>query len=424
LVPHGAVRAYVMGDRGAANEPATAEEIRRMGEIVAEAIRSGAAGFSTTRTVLHRAKDGELAAGTTASPDELLGIGDAMGLAGAGVFEMASDMVVPADEFRWMTELSQRSGRTVTFNCLQSDVWPEQWRELLELSDRAGDVGAHIVPQVAGRPACLLFGLESSLHPFIANPSYRRIADLPLAERVAAMRNPDVREAILTETVDIGEFGNYLLTSFHKMFPLGDPPDYEPAPELSVAAIAERTGRRPADVVYDLLLQREGHELVYFPLLGYSHGDFGALEAMLDHPGTVLGLGDGGAHCGLLCDASLPSYMLTHWVRDRDRGERFSLERVVAMQTSETAALYGYGDRGVIAPGRRADVNVIDLDGLSLAPPEMVHDLPAGGRRLIQRAKGYGATVCNGVPVRLDDESTGERPGRLVRGTRPAPISR
>ncbi len=421
LVPHGAVRAYVMGERGASNEEATAEDVAAMAAIVGEAIRAGAAGFSTTRTVLHRAKDGQLAAGTTASPDELLGIGDAMGAAGGGVFELASDMVVPADEFAWMAELSRRSGRTVTFNCLQSDVWPEQWRELLQLSDEAAATGARIVPQVAGRPACLLFGLESSVHPFIANPTYRRIADLPLSERVARMRSPEVRDAILSEQADVGDFGNYLLRSFHKLFPLGDPPDYEPAPSASVAAIAEREGRPAAEVAYDLLLQRDGHELLYFPLLGYSHGDFGALQAMLDHPGTVLGLGDGGAHCGLLCDASLPTYMLTHWVRDRARGERFDLERVVAMQTSETAALYGYEDRGVLAPGFRADVNVIDLDGLRLAPPEMVHDLPAGGRRLVQRARGYGATLCAGVPVRLDDEPTGERPGRLVRGIRPAP---
>ncbi len=424
LVPHGAVRAYVMGERGASNEEATAADVAAMAEIVAEAIRAGAAGFSTTRTVLHRAKDGQLAAGTTAAPDELLGIGDAMGAAGGGVFELASDMVVPADEFAWMAELSRRSGRTVTFNCLQSDVWPEQWRELLRLSDEAAASGAHIVPQVAGRPACLLFGLESSVHPFIANPTYRRIADLPLDERVAHMRTPEVRAAILAEQIDVGGFANHLLRSFHKLFPLGDPPDYEPAPSASVAAIAERSGRPAAEVAYDLLLQRDGHELLYFPLLGYSHGDFGALQTMLEHPGTVLGLGDGGAHCGLLCDASLPSYMLTHWVRDRDRGARFGLERVVAMQTSETAALYGYGDRGVLAPGYRADVNVIDLDGLRLAPPEMVHDLPAGGRRLVQRAHGYGATLCAGVPVRLDDEPTGERPGRLLRGTRPTPVDR
>ena len=421
LVPHGAVRAYVMGDRGAANEDATAEDIAAMAEIVADAIRAGAAGFSTTRTVLHRAKDGELAAGTTASVDELLGIGDALGVAGAGVFELASDMVVPADEFAWMAELSRRTGRTVTFNCLQSDVWPEQWRELLDLSDEANASGAHIVPQVAGRPACLLFGLESSVHPFIKHPTYRALRGLPLAERVARMRTPEVRDAILSERVDADPFINYLLTSFHKLFPLGDPPDYEPGPDASVAAIAARSGRTPESVAYDLLLERDGHELLYFPLLGYSHGDFGAMQAMLERPGTVLGLGDGGAHCGLLCDASLPTYMLTHWVRDRDRGARFDLERAVAMQTSETAALYGFADRGVLAPGFRADVNVIDFDSLQLAPPEMVHDLPAGGRRLVQRVTGYDATICAGVPVRLADEATGERPGRLIRGTRPAP---
>jgi N-acyl-D-aspartate/D-glutamate deacylase len=183
----------------------------------------------------------------------------------------------------------------------------------------------------------------------------------------------------------------------------------------------ERLARRGGDRARTVLLERDGHELLYFPLLGYSHGDFGAMQAMLERPGTVLGLGDGGAHCGLLCDASLPTYMLTHWVRDRDRGERFDLERAVAMQTSETAALYGFADRGVLAPGYRADVNVIDFDALRLAPPEMVHDLPAGGRRLVQRVTGYDATICAGVPVRVADEGTGDRPGRLVRGTRPAP---
>jgi len=420
-VPHGAVRGYVMGDRGAANEEASASDISLMSKLVEESLRAGAVGFTTTRTVLHRAKDGELAAGTTAGADELIGIGEALGAAGAGVFGVASDMIDPAPEFAWMSEISRRTGRPVTFGCLQNDVRPEQWRELIDHAQRANAEGANIVPQVAGRPACLLFGFESSVHPFITHRAYREIADLPLPARVAELRTPERRAAILSEKVQRSGFGAYLLSSFGKLFPLGDPPDYEPAPEASVAAIAAREGRTPEEVTYDLMLGRGGTELLYFPLLGYSHGDFGAMREMLDRDDTVLGLGDGGAHCGVLCDASLPSYMLTHWARDRDRGDRFPLERVVAMQTSRTASLYGFDDRGVLAPGFRADLNVIDLDGLRIAPPEMVYDLPAGGRRLIQRASGYGATVVSGVPVRIDDESTGERPGGLIRGARPSP---
>ena len=417
-IPHGAVRGYVMGERGAANEPASAEDIALMSKLVEEGLRAGAVGFTTTRTVLHRAKDGELAAGTTAEVEELLGLGDALGAAGTGVFGVASDMIDPTPEFDWMIEISRRTGRPVTFGCLQNDVRPEQWRELLDRAADANAAGARIVPQVAGRPACLLFGFESSVHPFITHRAYREIAHLPLAERVAQLRTPERREAILSEEVTRSGFGAYLLSSFQKLFPLGDPPDYEPAPERSVAAIAAREGRRPEEVTYDLMLGRDGTELLYFPMLGYSHGDFEAMREMLDRDDTVLGLGDGGAHCGILCDASLPTYMLTHWSRDRDRGARFALEQVVAMQTSRTAALYGFDDRGVVAPGLRADLNVIDLDGLRLSPPEMVHDLPAGGRRLIQRATGFAATICAGEPVRLDDESTGSRPGRLVRSAR------
>ena len=417
-IPHGAVRGYVMGERGAANEPASAEDIALMSKLVEEGLRAGAVGFTTTRTVLHRAKDGELAAGTTAEVEELLGLGDALGAAGTGVFGVASDMIDPTPEFEWMIEISRRTGRPVTFGCLQNDVRPEQWRELLDRAADANAAGARIVPQVAGRPACLLFGFESSVHPFITHRAYREIAHLPLAERVAELRTPERREAILSEEVTRSGFGAYLLSSFQKLFPLGDPPDYEPAPERSVAAIAAREGRRPEEVTYDLMLGRDGTELLYFPMLGYSHGDFEAMREMLDRDDTVLGLGDGGAHCGILCDASLPTYMLTHWSRDRDRGARFTLEQVVAMQTSRTAALYGFDDRGVVAPGLRADLNVIDLDGLRLSPPEMVHDLPAGGRRLIQRATGFAATICAGEPVRLDDQSTGSRPGRLVRSAR------
>ncbi len=421
-VPHGALRAYVMGERGADNSEATAEEIAEMSKLTEEALEAGAVGFSTTRTLLHRAADGELAAGTTAHADELVGIGEALGRSGKGVFEVASDLFDLDGEFAWMSEVSRRSGRPVSFGCLQNDIQPEQWREYLARTEAANAEGANIIPQVAGRPACLLFGWGSTIHPFVTHSAYREIAELPLPERLERLRRPEVREAILSEEIDRSGFVGMVLTGFHKLFPLGDPPEYEPDPSTSVAAIAERDGIDPAAVAYDLMLGRDGTELLYFPLLGYSHGNFDALEEMLRHPGTVLGLGDGGAHCGVLCDASLPTYMLTHWVRDRDRGDRLSLEEAVAIQTRRTAELYGFGDRGLVAEGYRADLNVIDLDSLSIAPPEMVHDLPAGGRRLIQRASGYAATICAGVPVRIDDEPTGELPGRLVRGERPDPV--
>jgi N-acyl-D-aspartate/D-glutamate deacylase len=420
LVPHGPVRAYVMGERGGRNAEATPEEIARMGELVREAVEAGAVGFSTTRTLLHRAKDGELAAGTTASADELIGIGLAMGEAGAGVFELASDMFDPEGEFAWMATVSRESGRPVTFGCLQDDIRPEGWRRLIELSEQANAEGARIVPQVAGRPACLLLGFESTAHPFMFHKGYAPLAELPFAERIEQLRRPEVRDAILHESGDIEGIASFL-SNFRKLFPLGDPPEYEPAPENSVAAIAEREGRPANEVAYDLMLADDGHALLYFPLLGFSHGDFGALREMLVQPGTVLGLGDGGAHCGILCDASLPTYMLSHWARDRDRGERLPLEQAVRLQTRQTAELYGFDDRGLLAPGYLADVNVIDFDALSIAAPEMVYDLPAGGRRLIQRATGYVATVKRGVVVREHDEATGERPGRLLRGPQPAP---
>ena len=421
LVPHGAVRAYVMGDRGGQNAEATPDEIEAMAKVVREAVEAGAVGFSTTRTLLHRAKDGELAAGTTASADELIGIGMALGEAGTGVFEIASDMFDADGEFAWMRTIARETGRPVTFGCLQDDLRPEHWQRLLQLADEATAEGARIVPQVAGKPASVLFGWTSSAHPFMFHETWQSLAGLSADERLARLRDPDVRAAMVEERPQLSGMAAFLTSAFHKMFPLGDPPEYEPAPESSVQAVAAREGRPPQEVIYDLMMANDGRGLLYVPLLGYAHGDFGALHDMLVHPGTVLGLGDGGAHCGLLCDASLPTYMLSHWARDRSRGDRLGLEQAVHMQTRKTAALYGFDDRGLLAPGYLADVNVIDYEELALDPPEMVYDLPAGGRRLIQRARGYLATVKRGVVVREDDEATGERPGRLLRGAQPAP---
>ena len=419
LVPHGAVRAYVMGERGGANAEATGDEIELMAKLVQEAVEAGAAGFSTTRTILHRAKDGELAEGTLASADELIAIGRGLGRAGAGVFELASDMFDAEAEFAWMATVARESGRPVTFNCLQDDIRPEHWRRLIELADQASAEGGRIVPQVAGRPACILLGWDTTANPFLFHQTWQAIAGLPREERLARLRTPEVRDAMLAERPQLEGIAAFLTSSYHKLFPLGDPPEYEPPPSESLEAVAAREGTTPQALAYDHLLSDDGQGLLYLPLLGYAHGDFGALHEMLVHPSTVLGLGDGGAHCGILCDASLPSYMLSHWVRDRSRGERLGLEHAVHLQTRRTAALYGFDDRGLLAPGHLADVNVIDFDALAIEAPEIVYDLPAGGRRLIQRSRGYAATVKRGEVVRENDESTGARPGRLLRGPQP-----
>jgi N-acyl-D-aspartate/D-glutamate deacylase len=422
LIPHGALRAFVVGE-GRANATATAEEIAEMAALVREAVHAGAIGASTTRTVLHRAKDGELAAGTRAAADELIAIGEALGKAGHRVFSLASDMVDLDYEFAWMSEISKRAGVPVTYQVLQPDFAPELWREWVDRGVAANRQGAWLVPQVAGKPTSLMVGFESTTHPFSHHRAYQEIAHLPLPERVARLRTSEVRQAIITEEHPPGGFVSLLLANLHKLFPLGDPPDYEPEPEKSVAAVAAREGRPAIEVLYDLMLQRDGHELLYLPLLDYAAGNLDAVREMLVHPATVLGLGDGGAHCGVLCDASLPTFMLSHWARDRHRGEKLPVEQVVHLQTRRTAALYGFNDRGLLAPGFLADLNVIDHDALTLEPPEMVYDLPASGKRLIQRARGYVATVKSGVVVREHDESTGELPGRLLRGPQPSPLS-
>lgn len=421
-VPHGAVRAYVMGERGAKNQPPTADEIDAMAAIVREGIAAGALGFSTSRTLLHRAVDGEPVPGTFAAEDELLGIGRALGGLGLGVFELASDLRPEEPEIAWMEKLARETGRPVTFTLLQNDIDPEQWRRMLEATERAAERGARVIGQISARPTGLLMGWDSTAHPFIFHPTYRTLAHLPLAARVERLRDPAVRAAIMTEQPEFADpLAAFVCTVFHKLFPLGDPPDYEPPAECSVAAMAGREGRTPQEVAYDLMLQRDGRELLYLPLLNYAGFDFEPIRAMLEHPHTVLSLSDGGAHCGLICDASTPTLLLTHWVRGRTRGPRLSLERVVQRQTHETAALYGLDDRGLLAAGRLADVNVIDLAGLRLEPPQMVFDLPAGGRRLVQRATGYRYTVKRGGVTFEDGVAAGPLPGRLVRGPQSAP---
>lgn len=422
-VPHGALRAYVMGERGAVREDASPGEIDEMARLTREAIEAGALGFTTSRTVRHRTSAGDFTPTLGAAASELWGIGRALAEAGTGVFEMVSDFEDFDAEFEMMRELAASTGRPLSVSLSQHDDFPDGWRELLKRIDGANADGVPMMVQVACRPIGVLLGLEASVHPFVAHPSYGPLHLLPLPEKVARLRDPDTRARILAEEPALGGMFTQFATSFHKMFALGDPADYEPPPGRSVEAVAAATGRRPEEVVYDMLLERDGHELIYYPLFNYSHGNLDAAREMMLHEHALLGLSDGGAHCGAICDASFPTTLLTLWARDRSRGERLPLEWVVHAQTRRTAEAVGLLDRGVVASGFKADLNVVDFDGLSLPPPRIVHDLPAGGKRLVQEAHGYAATVVSGHVTFRDGEPTGELPGRLVRGPQGAPVA-
>ncbi|WP_327092299.1 amidohydrolase family protein [Nonomuraea sp. NBC_01738] len=418
-VPHGALRAYVMGERGARNEPATPEDVAAMKRLVKEGIEAGALGFSTSRTLAHTAIDGEPVPGTFAAEDELFGIGEALRELGRGVYEIApagaagEDVNAPMSEVAWMSRLAEAIDRPVTFALLQIDSVPELWRELLSESAKV----TRLHPQVACRPFGMLIGLEA-LHAFADRPSYQAVAMLPLRERVHRLRDPQLKQRILHEVPEEEDLLAALCRGFtERLYPLDrDNPDYEPHPDTSVKAQAERRGREPLDLLYDLMLEDDGQAIFLLPILNYANSDLEAQREMLLHPQAVLGLGDGGAHCGFICDASMPTTMLSHWARDRSRGARLPLEHVVKLMSRDTARLYGLHDRGVIAPGLRADLNLIDFDRVGNQRPRMVHDLPAGGRRLIQRADGYVATFVSGVQTFSDGEHTGALPGRLIRG--------
>ncbi len=424
-VPHGAVRAYVMGDRGAANEPATPADVAEMARIVREGLLAGALGFSTSRTIAHRAIDGEPVPGTFAAEAELFGIGEVLGELGTGVFELApagvlgEDLAAPEREVDWMVRLSSATARPVSFALAQHNTEPTQWRHLLDLVGRANRAGADVRPQVHGRTVSLLLGLET-FHALQFTPAWGGLGLGALDRRgqVERMRDPDVRAAVLAGAAELD--ANRFVTGFMdpaRTFLLGDPPEYEPGPDRSVVALAAAQGRDRWDVLYDLLLGDDGRELLNAPVLNYSDGNLDAAHAMLTDPWTVFGLGDGGAHANQTCDASTPTFLLTHWVRDRD-GDRLGLEDAVRRMTSATADLYGLGDRGRLVPGLVGDLNVIDLEGLQLRRPERVQDLPGGAGRLVQRADGYVATVKSGVVTVADGEVTGEQPGVLLRGAR------
>ncbi len=424
-IAHGAVRAYVMGERGARNEPATPEDIASMKEIVRDAIAAGALGFSTSRTIAHVAIDGEPVPGTFAAEDELFGIGSALGELGTGIFELApqgaagEDIVGPAQEVDWMRRLSAKIGRPVTFALIQVDTAPDLWRELMDASLDAVDDGADIWPQVAGRATGLLSGLQTTYGFFDAFPAYQELRARGLSHEnlVAELRRPEVRESILSWEPDEATRTS-LAGAYGRTYLLGDPPDYEPGPERSLAGIAAANGVTPEAVAYDALLADDGNGLLYVPILNYADGGLDPVREMFLHPRAAAGLADGGAHCGVICDASMPTFMLTHWTRDRSRGETLPLEWVVKKQTHDTARLYGLGDRGTLEVGMLGDVNVIDYDRLQLGNPYVAHDLPAGGTRLLQNATGYVATIKSGEVTFAEGTDTGARPGVLLRGAR------
>jgi len=428
-IPHGSVRAYVMGERGAKNEDASPDEIEAMAEIVREAIESGALGVSTSRTIGHRAMDGEPVPGTFAAEDELFAMGRALRDGGGGVFELAPagaaglDLVAPMKEVDWMRRLSAETGQPVTFAMLQVPAAPDLWREQMDVSLAATAEGAQLHPQVAGRPFGVLIGFDTG-HPFMLRPSYQALAALPNEERIVELRKTEVRDAILSEENGTGtgaiNEGIAMLAAgmLDSLYVLGDPPNYEPTPDRSVAGMAEAAGVSNEQAAYDAFCAEGGKALLMLPLYNYVEGNHDVIREQLTHPQAVVGLGDGGAHCGLICDASLPTTMIAHWTRDRSRGEQLPLEWVVRKQTKDTAALFGMTDRGTLEVGKRADVNVIDHERLNLRTPELVYDLPAGGRRLIQTAEGYVATIVAGEVTRREGADTGARPGRLVRGRR------
>lgn len=430
-VGHVAVRTYVMGDRGVANEEATQADIEAMAAIVREAVDAGAVGFSTSRVINHKTSDGNPVPGTFAHENELFGIAAAMAGGPRAVFQLAQAGADGADpesalkELDWMRRLSAGFDIPVSFLVLQTMTAPDLWRELLDQAWEARTDGAHLVAQVANRPFGMLFGLTNR-HPFAMKATFAALAaeHTDLAGLVTELRKPEVRTAILSEddTVSTGDRFETMGLLVHHLpqlvFPLGADVDYEPSADRSLAALAEAQGVSPAEVFYDLMLEDDGLAMFVVPYFNYAHGSHDDIYDMLTHPATVPGLGDGGAHVATICDASMPTYQLSHWVTGRTRGPRLPLEVAVKMHTRDTAELFGLGDRGTLEVGKKGDLNIIDLDRLALSAPRAVTDLPAGGTRLLQGATGYVATVVSGVVTRRSDSDTGARPGRLVRGAR------
>jgi len=423
-LPHSPLRVYVMGERGANLEPPTDADLAEMRRLTAEAVRAGALGVSTSRNYAHRFKDGRLAPSVPTEDEEILALAAGLRDAGAGVFQLLPNHDVPVKKrFALIEELARTSGRPVSFTFMQSPDEGDAWRETLKGLDRANAEGLEIRGQVIGRPTASMLGLELSFHPFALHPSFRPLANLPLAEKVAAMRDPELRRKLLAEEpADPNPFFLFLISETEMLFRLGDPPNYHPDPETSMGAIARASGRNVMEVIYDVLLEREGREILYRPLgntAGYRFQSSGRNLVPNDH--TVVALGDGGAHYSSICDAAYTTYFLTYWSRDAEADRKVDLPVAIRKLALDPAKAVGLCDRGLIKEGYKADLNVIDLDRLHLHAPVPIYDLPAGGRRLSQRADGYVATIVSGKVTYKDGEPTGALPGRLVRGAKAAP---
>ena len=426
-VPHGAVRAYVMGERGANNEAPTETDIARMSQIVEEGLRAGALGFSTSRTVLHKSIDGVLVPGTTATKEELIGIGRAMGRVGYGVFEMASDLKRDWNEFEWMGDLSRETGLPVTFAALQSIAKELPLEEQISEMEAQNAKGANIVAQIALRGNGIIMAWQGTVHPFRFRPAWVEINDLPWDEQLKHLKDPAFRERMITEPnqfpeSDIVELLHIIAGGWFMQFEMDPDFNYEPTQADTIMARAAAAGVEGAAYAYDLLMKDEGKGFIYFPVLNYRDGNLNFLEELQTRDDTVNSLSDGGAHCGTICDAASPTFMLQHWVRDREKA-RIPLELAVKRQCRDTAVLYGMDDRGLIAPGFLADLNVIDMDTLKLGKPWLAFDLPAGGRRLLQKADGYCYTIKSGQVTFKDGEMQGPVPGGVVRGPQVAPMA-
>ncbi len=427
-LPHAALRGFVMGERGVNREPATPADIHAMAALAKRAMEAGAIGFGTSRTLNHRSSDGSPIATLTAGEDELTGIAMGMAAAGKGVLQVVSDFNDPTAEFAMLRRIVETSGRPLSFSLLQSPRDPEQWRFMLEQMTEAKAAGLQIRAQVATRPVGVLFGLELTANPFSTYPAYREIKDLPLAARVARLRDSAFRARLMAEEPDSGRApGLSPARAWERIFPMGDDnPDYEPTTDTSVAAIAAAQGVDPREVALDHMLDGkpgDGRGMLYLPLLNYAQNSLDPAYQMLQHDCVVPGLSDGGAHVGMICDGSFPTSNLIHWTRDRTRGPKLSLEHMIKGQCRDTAETVGLFDRGLIAPGYRADLNVIDYDNLTLKAPGVAYDLPTGGRRLIQRAEGYTATIVAGQVTYRDGTPTDALPGRLLRGGQAAPTA-
>lgn len=421
-VPHAAIRVYVMGERGANREAATSEDIAQMAALAKQGVEAGALGFSTSRTLNHRTSKGDPTPTLTAAEDELLGIAMGLGEAGEGVLQFVSDFNEPTKEFAMMRSLVENSGRPLSVSLAQSALGPESWKKTLAALDAAAAEGLEMRAQVCGRPVSLLLGLELTLNPFSGHPVFKEISDKSLKEKVATLKDPAFRARLLEGHGDSGNpFMNSVLQNFDNMYVLGDPPNYEPQPGECLGARAKALGITPAALALDLMLKEDGRAMLLFPFLNYASGDLEPSRAMIENPNTVLGLGDGGAHVGMICDGSFPTYMLTHWTRDRTRGPKFDLPFVIKAQTQDTARAVGLNDRGLLKPGYKADINVIDYPALTLHAPKVQYDLPAGGRRLTQRADGYVATIVSGEVIFEEGRETGALPGKLIRGAQASP---